>query len=784
VVLAIFNHLHHGGRHARKRIQLRSLPLALKMDSQRDYHVLQACESEPIHIPGAIQPFGILLNVDLPGLVVRNASVNCHQAFGIGAEALVGRSLAEFVAAEQIDELQQYIGQENLRDRPTLQLSVQIRQLTSVTRWELSGHYQSGCLILELEPVEDNPADIYGFHTKIRNAVQALQLISGLQQLCDEAAKQVQLITGFDRVMLYRFSGDWHGEVVAEACAPHMHSYLKHHFPASDIPAQARAVFLQNWLRMIPDVDYVPVPLFPGINPLDGAPLDLGKSTLRSVSPVHVEYLRNMNVAATLTLSLVDQGKLWGLIACHHATPRLVDTDARLAVKTVAQLVSSQINLKTSLDEVRYRAQLRNTHAQLLSYMEQEQDLVQGLVRHVPNIVDLANTGGASAAIRYDNKWTIVGNTPGIDDLEQLIDWLAEHHAQDEIFYTRSLGTLLPAAKRYRAIASGVLAVAIPKSGRDYLFWFRPEVAQSITWAGNPEKKIQHEGSSQSLHPRSSFNSWREIVEGTSLPWAKVEIDAVIILRNSILALDLKREFRKEQAARALAERISQEKENMVHMVSHDIRTPLSVIKMSIELLQRTVESKPERAPSILDRALRATNAIEQFASAVLNLAKIENGTMPRALTLEDAESMVHEAIELSAPIAEGNGIHLHARLHAPGVRVLCERTRIWQLLGNLISNALKFTAHGGEVLVSVESVDHQVLVTVADSGIGISPERISKIFDRFYQGEHKSGQGAGLGLAIAKEIVEQHDGRMWAESTHGVGTKLCFTLPAAVPAH
>lgn len=706
------------------------------------------CEKEPIHIPGAIQSFGLLIAVDLPSLRIHNVSVNCEDAFGIEAQFLVGRSLAEFVAADKLSELQQYLARDNLREQAPIDVTLHLPSTLRNRHWELAAHRHAGCLILEMEPSSAGTVDLLSLNRKLSAAVQLIHATSSLQQLCDAAVREVQAVTGFDRVMLYQFTEDWHGKVIAEQCAPHMYSYMSHHFPASDIPAQARAVFLQNWLRMIPDVGYTPVPLHPGINPLDGMPLDLGQSALRSVSPVHLEYLRNMQVRATLTISLVEDGRLWGLIACHHATPRLLDANSRIAAKLIGQLVSSQIQLKQSLDDMHYRTQLRSVHTRLLSHMEQESDLVQGLVKHTPNMLDLAAAGGAAAAIYHDNKWTIIGHAPDVSQIEELIDWLGQYTPRNEIFQTNYLSKYFPPARAYKDVASGLVAVPILKSDRNYILFFRPEVASTIVWAGKPEKMVRHDGDHSRLHPRASFQSWAETVEGIAIAWKRVEIEAITELKNSILALDLQREFRKEQQARAEAERVSMEKENMVHMVSHDLRTPLSIIKMSLELMQRTSNAHPETVGKLLERGLRAADAIDRLSQGVLDLVKVENGTAMPATSMVSPAMLVHDAIELALPLAERKCVQLQANTASSDAQVCCERNRIEQVLGNLISNALKFTPEGGCVTVSTRNEGDLIAFSVEDTGVGIAEEHIGRVFDRFWQEGSSASQGNGLGLA------------------------------------
>ena len=523
--------------------------------------LLAECEKEPIHIPGSIQPFGILLTVESDALLIINISENCVEFWSRSAQDLIGNSFLELLTADDAVSLQNYIHHPNLKEQPALRICLPSARTGLHEVWNLHAHTHQDLLFLELEPelghVPDSQTEDAPFRNKVIEIVQFIQRAKSLQELCDSAVQQIRANSGFDRVMLYRFDSDFNGVVISEVTSTKVDSYLNHHFPAADIPAQARAIFLQNWLRTIPDVGYTPSRLYPGINPHTGESLDLSQAILRSVSPIHLEYLQNMNVKATLTISLLDEGKLWGLIACHHQTPLLVNAEGRLAAQLIGQIVSSQLRVKEELEDLQYKAELKSVHAALLSFMELAEDLVQGLVTYTPNLLNIANADGAAAAIYFDGEWTLIGKTPSISQIDDLVTWLLLTHPKKKLFQTNSLSRLYAKANEYKEIASGILAIVIPKSQRNYLFWFRPEVLTTVVWGGNPEKSVGINASQTQLHPRSSFESWAELVTATATPWKKVEIEAVTELRNSITALDLERQFHKEQKARAVAETLA-----------------------------------------------------------------------------------------------------------------------------------------------------------------------------------------------------------------------------------
>jgi two-component system, chemotaxis family, sensor kinase Cph1 len=740
---------------------------------------LSACDREPIHIPGAIQPFGILLTIDPDKLAINNSSENVASLWGIAAPDLLGRSFTDFVSPSEAAAARQYLRHPRLKEQSPLRLKLAFSH-DGGDDWELFAHEYHGIQYLEIEPVRSGRANAspLSFHLQLRDAIQALQQSGSLDELCRIAAEKVRAITGFDRVMIYRFDQDWHGEVIAEARSEHVASYLGHHFPASDIPAQARAVFLQNWLRMIPDIRYTPSKIYPGRHPATDTPLDLGKSQLRSVSPIHLEYLANMQVQASLTVSLVNDGQLWGLIACHHARPLLVDSDTRLAAQLIGQHVSSHIRTKTDLGELDYRMQLEQVRLALLGHMEKQESLAQALVQQVPGIAAIAAAKGA--AIADGGEWVVSGKTPSLPDIEGIVSWLIETQADKAVFHTNGLPALYPPASACKDAASGLLAISIAPSERNYLLLFRPEVETIITWAGEPLKAVRDTAQQTTLHPRASFKSWKQAVQGKSLPWVHAEIRAAANLRMDVLAQALRREFRKEQAARKRAEQLTREKEEMVMVVSHDLRTPLSITRMGFDFLQQFKSGLEPSAQRTIERGVRAASAMENLISNILDIAKIEGGALDLVLQDEDAEQMVREAVDFSQPLAIEKGIALSADVKQTGCAAYCEKSRIFQVLDNLIGNALKFTAAGGKVTVSIEGCDTGVTFCVSDTGGGIPAKNLEKIFDRFWQAEQTRRLGTGLGLSIAKAIIDRHNGRIWAESEVSVGTRFYFTLPNA----
>jgi two-component system, chemotaxis family, sensor kinase Cph1 len=748
------------------------------------------CEKEPIHIPGLIQTFGILLCVDTPELKISQISNNVEQILGRTPSSFLGQSLKSLISVQDFESIQVQLSSDKEKT-PFRQTFLLKKDNGTSDRWMGFVHYQDKKIILELEKhSEQNFEEL--FHATEASMAEIQSALS-LQSLCESATREIQRLTGYDRVMLYKFDPVWNGEVIAESrSGTGVDSFLGHRFPGSDIPPQARAVFLSNWVRTIPDVDYTPIPIIPTLHPQTGHPLDLSQSFLRAVSPFHIQYLKNMNVRSTLTISLIKDGQLWGLIACHHSKPRLIAYDARATCQFMGKLISSQLDLKEKIEDTARIQKLHSLLASLEKSMNREDDQVKGLVNYSPNILDLFGTKDVSAALRIDDQWTLVGITPIIEQINRLADWLniETRKTSQPLFYTHQLSRLFPEAKDYTAIASGIIAVSIPKTDRSFIIWFKPEVVQTVTWAGNPTKSIEKlADGTLKIEPRSSFESWKETVTSQSVAWTKPEIAVATDLRNSILSIDLRRQFNREQRVRAEAERISREKGDVLATVSHDLKNPLFSMDLIIQWFEKKYrdashselrsETFSKDIGSVVSNVKTSTRRMQRLINDLLDLAKIEEGTFSLDLKHSDVCSLVTEAVNLLQPQTLAKGITLKSICPSDIYRLLDE-DRIMQVLSNLVANAIKFTPEGGQISVLVEVRGEELRVSVCDSGAGIPADHLPHVFDRFWQASETNKMGTGLGLAICKGIVEACGGNIWIESKLGRGTSVSFTLPGA----
>ncbi|MGI0485721.1 ATP-binding protein [Pantanalinema rosaneae CENA516] len=523
---------------------------------------LTNCDREPIHIPGSIQPHGVLLVLQEPELTILQVSCNTGDFFGIAPEALVNQNLNQLLDQPQVDFLQQSLAQHQDPDQLNpIKLSIYKNQRNSLFNGIL--HRSDAGLLLELEPsLSKEVLSFLDLYHLVKNSANAIQKTAQFQDLCEVIVREIRKITGFDRVMLYKFNPEGHGTIIAENKQAHLSPFLGLHYPSSDVPQQARRLYLTNLIRLIPNFSYQPVDITPALNPITNQPVDLSLSTLRSVSPLHVEYLRNMGVTASMSISVIKDQKLWGLVACHHYSPKYVSYEVRSTCEFLGQIMSWQLPYKEQTEYQEYRIFLKSVQNKLVELMLQETPFVQGLINHQPSLLDLTNAQGA-AVILADSYQTI-GNVPGEEDIRALVQWLDQSEHQ-EIFSTDHLALHYAPAQAYREVASGLIAIAI--SPGQYILWFRPEEIQTVDWAGDPNKPVEVSTNGEvRLSPRKSFELWKETVQSKSLPWETCEIAAATELRQAVIQVVLRQANELAQLNQALQQSEAREREKSAEL--------------------------------------------------------------------------------------------------------------------------------------------------------------------------------------------------------------------------
>ncbi|AFZ07511.1 multi-sensor signal transduction histidine kinase [Oscillatoria nigro-viridis PCC 7112] len=498
---------------------------------------LNDSDCELIYAPGSIQPHGLLLVLESPALKILQVSNNTFEAMGLYPEQLLDKFLEEFVETEEIQAIEKALF-ENDQQRNSIRLSFKSQNRKSFFEGTL--HQSNSALIVELESVVSPQAsDCLNCYNLVREPIDKIHKTPNLQVLCQTAVEEMRRMIGFDRAIVYQFDATGAGEVVAEDKVESLAPLLGLHYPAADIPPQARNLFSMNLIRFIPDINCQPVELIPECNPLTGRPLDLGCSLLRTVSPCHVQYLKNMNVVASMTLTLIKDRKLWGLIACHHPTRKYVNYETRTACELLAKFVNLELSYKQEGEDREYEINLKELCHKFVTNISQKHSFVEGLLKYRDEL--LALVGASGGVVCANENLTTIGKTPELLEIKKLIDWI-KTQINNDIFSTNFLSKLYPPSERFKEVASGLLVLTISEIKNYYILWFRPEVIQTINWAGELEWSIKLKRDGSRLRsPRNSFELWQETVRLKSLPWQRCEIEIARELRVAITSIELRK---------------------------------------------------------------------------------------------------------------------------------------------------------------------------------------------------------------------------------------------------
>jgi chemotaxis family two-component system sensor kinase Cph1 len=511
---------------------------------------LDNCEREPIHVPGSIQPRGVLLTVSDPEHVVQQASENLEDLTGVPWQEALGRPLADVLgvgAAGEVIRSASAFG--DLRERNPVEVTLDVggervpvdallhRAVVQGERPRGRGGATGGSptlsLVVELEPARGpRPFSFPNTYQAVRGTIAELNRAATLQELYDITAQAVRSLTGFDRVMVYRYDAEYNGEVVAEAKVDELNSFMGLHYPASDIPAQARALYEKNWIRLISDVDYTPSRVQPPDHPASGRPLDMTFSTLRSVSPIHVEYLKNMGVRASMSISLLRGDKLWGLIACHHYSgPHAPPYATRAAAEFLGSTLSLRLVDRAQEDEVRRALRVRSTLARLTTAALDEDRALADTLLGSPSLLDLVPADGA--VVRLQGRSAGSGTLPPPDVADAVAAWAAARG--EDVVVTDSLHRDAPRLGAHEEVVGGALVLPLPEG--QYVLWFRGEAVRHVDWGGDPHNKAiaEREGDGIRLSPRKSFDRWQETVRDRSEPWTPAQVAEAGELRTHLL---------------------------------------------------------------------------------------------------------------------------------------------------------------------------------------------------------------------------------------------------------
>jgi chemotaxis family two-component system sensor kinase Cph1 len=494
---------------------------------------LTDCAREPIHVPGSIQTFGVLLAMRAGEQIVSQASSNTELVFGVPPEDLLGRKLSEAVGELTSARIAEVLAAGTWKEANALRIS--ITRSGSALEANVIVHRYDGLDFVEIEPVSSEGAEAAKrSYNLVQGALIRLQKSVNIPDLWSTVVAEVQRITGFDRVMVYQFDRDDHGYVIAEQKREHQQSFLGLHYPASDIPDQARRLYRMNWVRYIPDIHYKPVDVVPVVDEDHHRLTDMTHCVLRSVSPVHCEYLHNMGVAASMSVSILRENRLWGLIACHNDTPRYLPYELRAACELLGHVLSIRIAALEETDDNAYRARTNALQARFLADLPRYRDAASALVSNTPNLMEFIPSTGA--AVCFGGRISVLGRAPSETQIQTILHNTLSR-VKAPIFVTDRLQDRMIEGRDLTDTASGVLCFTVSRVHNFHVFWFRTEQVQVVNWSGEPTKPVHFDGTELRLSPRRSFEVWKQEVRGKSQVWLQTEIEAAAELRSTLMSL-------------------------------------------------------------------------------------------------------------------------------------------------------------------------------------------------------------------------------------------------------
>jgi chemotaxis family two-component system sensor kinase Cph1 len=701
---------------------------------------LQNCADEAIHVPGTIQWHGAMLVFDdqarleawsanAASLLMLELRMDMPLA-QVGVPAPVRQLVAECVALADGEAI------------PHM-LAVQIggHDLDCVA------HIHGGRTIVEFER-RDVASDTVGmFALKAHSALDRLKRQTSVTALMQMATDQVRAITGFDRVMGYRFAADGSGDVIAESRSTQLAPLIGMRYPASDIPAQARRLYVINSLRLIPDTLASAVPM---LGREGSSPVDMSHCVLRSVSPVHIEYLRNMGVGASMSVSIIVGGTLWGLLACHHMSARHVPYVMRMTADVIAQVLAASVQTLEAQQRAETIARAATMRADLMQCLLTGEDTVLEVAAHAPAMC---------AALQCDALIvTRLGHhvVHGEIDAPTAQAIVRAHPGAGELLIERLCIEDWPvSARAHIAQWPGMLAICFDPSSNGWIMAMRPEQVASIRWAGKPEKILQVGPLGARLTPRGSFDEWLETVRGRAQAWSPTHL---------AIARQIQDELHRASIARQTQTDLT--RTQLMAMLGHDLREPLHAIHMAAAVLQRGGAGAPLGL-----RIQTSTSRMSRLIGQVLDVSKIQMGIgLGSQMGQLDLAAVVRDVVE------EARIGYPHLQYGITGqdhgaVMVQGDADRIAQVASNLLSNARAHGSPAAPIDIRLYTASGMASFSVSNVADALDDDVVRNLFEPFKAASlhnDRNRGGMGLGLYIAQRIVSEHGGTLAYTHAHG----------------
>ncbi len=709
------------------------------------------CDQEPIHICGAVQDYGYLIGVKDSKIVFY--SENVLELFSVQSSFLLGKGIDVLFSELNIE-----VNWNNYSDNEILAVQHIGYQNQEYT---LSIHTHNGFVFYEIEKVLPNH--------KINREYAAIQTI--LRNSVDEniwklLLKEIQEVIDFDRAMIYQFLYDGSGQVIEELVKPNLESYLHLHYPESDIPAQARALYMKNPVRI---TSHVSGKTWPIVGVIPREEIDMTYTVTRASSPVHIQYLKNANVEASFSTSIIVNGELWGMVACQNAAPKHLDLQSRLLAETLTRTSANAFASYRALETLQEYQRINLNNITLRQNLLNEESFGKALENNIDDIMHTCDADGI--IIKINNEILTAGNTPAHSDIEKIIEWSKENNQDfdENIYITNTFCNIITDLENPEKCC-GIIISVLGNNTSDMLIWLRKEQGQKIKWAGKPEKETVSEIKDGKeiikFSPRKSFEVWKEYVKGTSLPWKIKEIESAKWITSVILKASHTKSSQIQDLNNQLKE-LNAELDSFSHTISHDLNTPLTVIKLNAQLAKKV--SEPAHLQKTLDNVIAQVDTMSDMIRNVLELSRIKKSEIE--LRSVEVETLISKLVEDSKISFGSPNTSIYIQ-NTP--EVLGDKTMVYQVFGNVIGNAVKYSSKSENPKVRIigEIDNDLVIYRISDNGIGIDKKEAKKMFKIFSRMDNAKGfNGNGVGLSIVHHLMEKMGGKISYESEAGKGT-------------
>ena len=808
-----------------------------------------------VRLAGGIQAHGFLLGVDPVTGVIEVVSENLADFVPVDPAAALGASLTEVLGAPVVQQLPQALPL--CGDLPVQRVrlpavaaaggaaSPGVATATGAgagqedrrSRWqefEVVGHHCGPLWVWEFEPTVGEQVTLGALHDSFRRTLDRLRSEDGVAELCAVAVTELRALTGYDRVLVYRFDDHFHGEVIAEARRADLDPYQGLTFAPPAIPPRTRSLYRRGWLRLVANLHNQPVGLLGAAGSAASAGFDPTASMLRSEFDTDRAYVDALGIAALMTIPIVIDDQLWGLLTCHHQTPRRVSHHVRDSSEVLGRVVSLQIRAANLRVEQARATRLDGLAAAVVTAMEHAEWPDLGMAGVSDALLGMVAADGA--VFEVDGHRVTTGRIPagaGIDGLVARVAELAGGHPTP--WATDALPGLLPPREGWAlpggATVTGVLYLTFGGSAGGYGLWLRTEQIHTVSWARGPDHVTTTiptnptvptspasddpvSGETAAVRPRSWVTRREEMVLGHSRPWLNAERGAAATLARALPAVLLRRTQRlfTDQQLLAAADRLraasaQADLEQRLHQnqrleslgqlaggVAHDFNNLLAVITTYLEFIGDAVDTRAAFDPAWGDvqtdvtHVKTATRRAGDLTHQLLAFARREV-VQPRPLNLN------HILTGLEPLLRRTLGQRFDVRIDpAPTLPlVLADPGHLEQILVNLAVNARDAMPTGGTLTIDTTDLSYPaplsggdgrcVRLRVTDTGAGIPPDIIDRVFDPFFTTKAR-GQGTGLGLATVHGLITQIGGLVDIDSTPGRGTTFTVLLPTTdIPA-